>query len=518
MEDLVLGLRQAEQYFSIPTITAISLTLLILFFGREAYRTDFPKVPNIPEEPNWYPFVGHLGALGGRKKENDATVFSRWGKQLSSGIFQIRIGDQRAIIVGSWSAVKDIFITQNNSILDRPYQPGFHDKLGIDLSGSSITEQYKRCRSAALKALGKPMWPGYYKLIEPNSGSLIKSLYEKGQNGKIPIEFYPWLRQVIVDLALNLTYGARPGDFDDEFTKNLLDSLYAITEVRASTTAFRHYVPLLRLLPEGISKTMAAEKIRQKHIDKLYNQYLEKVAAGETPKCIVSSLGSDKLTLEEIHGTCISLLQAAPDTITSGVYQCCAWLCSEEGQPFQAEAYDAILQAYNGDIELAWNRAFEEENVPLIVSLYKETLRFFATSPFNNRRASKPINIYDTVIPKGMMVILNTQAVNHDPDYYPEATTFNPRRFLDNNAPIPHLSYGVGSRICPAYQISNRIMSAMLIRLILAFQMKQVEGTRLPSIDMIDFSDAYGLVALPRAYDCSFVARDETWLKTKLGA
>jgi cytochrome P450 len=209
----------------------------------------------------------------------------------------------------------------------------------------------------------------------------------------------------------------------------------------------------------------------------------------------------------------MSYKRASSDVETS---QCCAWLCSAEGQPFQREAYDAILEAYGGDRDQAWKMAFEEENVPLIVSLYKETLRFFATSPFNNRRVSKEIKIYDTVIPKGMMVILNQQAVNHDPDFYKDATTFNPRRFVDNLTPTPHLSYGIGSRICPAYQISNRIMSAMLTRLILAFEIKQVEGTRLPNIDMIDFSDAYGLVALPRAYDCSFVARDETWLGGKM--
>jgi hypothetical protein len=40
------------------------------------------------------------------------------------------------------------------------------------------------------------MWPQYYKLIEPNSATLVKSLYERGHKGKTAVEFYPWLRQV----------------------------------------------------------------------------------------------------------------------------------------------------------------------------------------------------------------------------------------------------------------------------------------------------------------------------------
>lgn len=321
----------------------------------------------------------------------------------------------------------------------------------------------------------------------------------------------------MLDLTLNMTYGARAGDFDDELTNSLLNSLYAITEVRGSTATYRHFVPLLRFFPEKTSKTIEAAKERERCINILYGQYLQKVAEGETPKCIISSLGADKLSLDEIHGTCTSLLQAAPDTVSSGIYQCCAWLCSPEGQPFQTEALNAILDAYGGDRNEAWRMAFREEKVPLITSLYKETLRFFSTAPFNNRRASQEIKLYGTTIPQGLAVTMNIQAVNHDPEHYgDDATTFNPTRFLNDTSPLPHLSFGVGGRICPAWMISNRIMGAILTRLVLAFEMRQVEGTRLPSTDMIDFSDAYGLVALPRSYDCAFFARDERWLEVML--
>ncbi|PMD44283.1 hypothetical protein L207DRAFT_630642 [Hyaloscypha variabilis F] len=103
----------------------------------------------------------------------------------------------------------------------------------------------------------------------------------------------------------------------------------------------------------------------------------------------------------------MSLLQAAPDTVSSSVYQCVAWLCVPQNQLFQKEVLEAILEAYGGDRDLAWNMAFQQENVPLVVSLYKETLRFFSTAAFNHRRASKEIKIYNTVIPKGIAVTMN---------------------------------------------------------------------------------------------------------------
>jgi phenylacetate 2-hydroxylase len=322
-----------------------------------------------------------------------------------------------------------------------------------------------------------------------------------------------------MDLALAITYGARMDELTGEFAQGLLGSIHAVTIARSSTIAWRPFVRLLRIWPQSTSVVIEAEKVRRKHIDHMYNQYLQKVADGNKPTCIVSSLSADKLTLAELHGTCVSLLQAAPDTIASGIYQCVAWLCSPEGQPFQLEAVKEILETYNGDRDEAWRMSFREERVPLMVSLYKETLRFFATAPFSGRRATKDINILGTKIPKGIAVVMNIQALNHDKTHYgDDAYSFNPRRFMGNNEPSPHMSYGVGTRICPAYQISNRIIYAMLTRLLLAFDMKQVEGTRLPNTDMIDFSAAYGLVAFPRGYDCSFTARNESWLKEKLAS
>lgn len=87
-------------------------------------------------------------------------------------------------------------------LIDRPFQPGFVDKLGIDITGSSMTEQIRRCRQAAMKALGKVMWEGYYHLLEPNSVKLVGDVYEKGINGEVVMDIYPWVRHVSFDVVI----------------------------------------------------------------------------------------------------------------------------------------------------------------------------------------------------------------------------------------------------------------------------------------------------------------------------
>lgn len=395
----------------------------------------------------------------------------------------------------AWDIMKDLWVKRSNDLIDRPPQPGFVDKLGVDITGSSMTLQIRRCRAAAMRALGKSNWPKYFHLVEPTSVGLVLDVHNKGHNGRVPMDIYYHLRHVAFDLALSLTYGARFGEVDDAFMIKFLWSINAISAVRSSTKTYRHFVPLLRWFPEATSETIRAERVRAKHVDVLYSSYQKRVAAGETVDCIVQSLGDDKLSEEEIHGTCISLLQAAPDTVASGVYQCIAWLSSKEGQATQTAAYHAILEAYAGDKDAAWCNAFREEKVPLIVSLYKETLRFFTFAPYATpRRTTVDIDYQGAKLPKGITMMLNSQQVNHDPAHFGEdAWQFKPDRFLGNDNPLPHTAYGAGSRICPAVAISNRLIYALLVRLILAFEMKEPVGSegRRPNVHPIDFSDVY---------------------------
>ena len=120
------------------------------------------------------------------------------------------------------------------------------------------------------------------------------------------------------------------------------------------------------------------------------------------------------------------------------------------------------------------------------------------------------------VVPKGTTFIMNAQQVNHDEEHFgSDAWSFRPERFIDAKPGLKHVAFGAGSRICPAVAISDRIIRALVTRLILAFEMdssKEVGGR--PNIDAIQFSHVVDeLVAHPSFYDCHFKARDAAWLE-----
>jgi phenylacetate 2-hydroxylase len=122
--------------------------------------------------------------------------------------------------------------------------------------------------------------------------------------------------------------------------------------------------------------------------------------------------------------------------------------------------------------------------------------------------------------PKGTTFIMNAQEVNHDEGHFgTDAWRFNPDRFLDAKPGLQHVGFGAGSRICPAVAISNRIIRALVTRLVLAFDMTATtEPGRKPNNDAVGFSDVIDqLVAHPRFYDCHFKARDAAWLQSVAG-
>jgi phenylacetate 2-hydroxylase len=135
-----------------------------------------------------------------------------------------------------------------------------------------------------MRALGKPLWPNYYHLLVQYSDNLTKELLSKGK-GSAYVAMYPYLRLIVFDLALSLTYGTQSTGVDDAFTDGLVASINRIPEFRASTQRMRDYVPLLRfLVPDFASRNAVAvaENERQEYLDMVY--------AGLKVDCIVNGL------------------------------------------------------------------------------------------------------------------------------------------------------------------------------------------------------------------------------------
>lgn len=212
------------------------------------------------------------------------------------------------------------------------------------------------------------------------------------------------------------------------------------------------------------------------------------------------------------------MLQGSSETIagtlTCGLGSLCA---SETGCKLQEEVYDAIIQRW-GTPKEAFDHAFDGEDIPLVVAVYKEMLRYYCIVTYAlPRMAIRDITLKSgVVIPKGTTLLMNAEGGSHDPTFFgTDADKFNPYRFMQPESPVssttlPHLAYGAGARICPAMQISNRILYALIVRLVVTFQF--VASKEMPPVDHpVYYNGAPGcLVAQPKPYTAYCIPREKS--------
>lgn len=101
------------------------------------------------------------------------------------------------------------------------------------------------------------------------------------------------------------------------------------------------------------------------------------------------------------------------ETILTTAIAGIAYLASPAGQAAQEKAYLEMTDA-SGDIETAYQEAVEEEKSPYVVAFVRETLRHYP--PLHilpPRQTYQGFEWEGASIPKGIMILMNAQAINH---------------------------------------------------------------------------------------------------------
>jgi cytochrome P450 len=101
-------------------------------------------------------------------------------------------------------------------------------------------------------------------------------------------------------------------------------------------------------------------------------------------------------------------------------------------------------------------------------STSKESLRKYSVIPLAIRRVVTDLDLGDYQIPAGSTLALHIQAVHHNPIYWPDPMSFNPRRFIDRKpSPYTFIPFLEGPRNCLGQHLSlleSKIVLALLMQ------------------------------------------------------
>ncbi|ORY13539.1 cytochrome P450 [Clohesyomyces aquaticus] len=515
----------SENWF-IDVVIAILMFVVTQWTWEYLSRTDIPRIRNLPEVPRYMPFFGHLHALG----DDHATFCEKWWRKSGDSVFQIRLGNTRAVVVNSFADCKKMLVSNSQALIDRPTLYTFHGVIsstkGFTIGSSPWDDSCRNKRKAASTTLSKAMMKNYYPMFDLESYCILRDLHRDSIYGR-EVSVRPYIQRYALNTTLTLCYGIRMDEVYDELLREILEVGSAISLLRSASENYQDYVPILRYIPNN-KKTARSKELRGRrdaYLDLLLNKVREMIKNGTDKPCISAAILKDeetRLTGVEVGSICLSLVSGGFETIPGTLVSCIGSLSTPAGQIFQERAYEDIMR-HHSDLKEAWSNDFEKETVPYLNAIVKEAGRYYTVSNMSlPRKTVTDVHWNGAIIPAKTMILINAQAGNHDIDYFgPDAGTFNPERWLDaspggtfsekssSSHGLSHLSFGAGSRSCPGATIATKLIYSALFRLLSLYRIEASE-TDPPNTDYVDYNAIKSaLVAIPRDFKIRLVPREE---------
>ncbi|KAJ5614969.1 hypothetical protein N7537_000083 [Penicillium hordei] len=324
----------------------------------------------------------------------------KWWRQYNQTVFQIKLGNTRAVVVNSFDDCKKMLLGNQSAVIDRPKLYTFHGVIsstqGFTIGSSPWDESCKKKRKAAGTALGRAALRSYFPMFDLESFCIVRDIKGDSRNGELEIDVRPYIQRYALNTNLTLCYGIRMDEVYDELLCEIIQVSSAISLLRSASENLQDYVPLLRYLPNN-EKNARSQELRDRR-DAYLNLLLDKVRdmiKHEVDKpCISAAILKD--IESKLAGVEVSYLTS-----------CIGSLCTPEGQVRQDRAYKDIRRQFP-DIRDAWTASFVEEKIPYINAIVKEAGRYYTVSCMSlPRKTVTEVNWNGAIIPAKTMVLIN---------------------------------------------------------------------------------------------------------------
>ena len=469
--------------------------------------------------PSGLPVIGNIHQI----RVNAAEQYRLWAAKYGS-VYQIMLGNVPVIVVNSSKAAREIFGTNSQALSSRPEFYTFHKVVsstsGTTIGTSPFSDSLKRRRKGAASALNKPSVATYIPHIDVETRDFLNEFLTFGEAGRKAVDPMPMIQRLSLSLALTLNWGTRMASQNDKLFGEITYVEEEVSKFRSTTGNLQDYIPFLRLNPFNFGSAAAREmrSRRDVYLKKLNDDLDSRMAKGTHQPCIQANIILDqeaKLNKEELISISLTMLSGGLDTLTTLVAWSMALLA--ERPEIQKKAYDEIRQVYSPDQILC--DANDDQSIPYVVALVRELLRYYTVLRLSLPRATvKDITYNGHTIPAKSVIFLNAWACNMDPEVWNDPFSFRPERWLEHpDAPL--FTYGLGYRMCAGSLLANREMYTIYLRLISAFELKDVvaeDGGVMDSHPVRGVEDQTQLVSVPKRYRVRAIPRDEAGLRRAL--
>ncbi|KAJ3552999.1 hypothetical protein NM688_g3851 [Phlebia brevispora] len=486
----------------------------------------------LPPGPRPLPFFGNLFDM---PKEKPWMKFVEWSNKYGSDILFVDIPQKPTIILNSYQAAYDLMEKRSGNYPDRPGLK-MDELTGWDwaLSLMPYGTRWREVRRAFHQYFNNDAVKAYRGTITREVRQLL--LRESKKSGRIRMKS---ISRLFAAITLDVTYGLQIQDEDDEFISLANRAVEVVNENR-TRVFWIEYFPWLAYIPAWIpspySYALAYARQRKEIVDRTrtegFDLAAEAFAEGTASPSMTQKLlqrledrfaGTDDYERQKqviIDATGMAY-GAAVDTV-SIISDLKDVLLTAHQQGSTASSF-LVAMAMFPDVQ---KKAQEEldrviglnrlptvediEGLPYIQAMCMEALRWMPVIPVTAPHSALEDDEYKGFyIPRGTGVVVNSWAILHDPEEYPEPERFNPDRFmlkevLNPKVREPTAAWGYGRRICAGRHIAKETLSLMMASILHVFNVEAM----LSEDERLTMNSTNTAVAYPESVPCRLKPRN----------
>nr|8GK3_A Chain A, Cytochrome P450 3A7 [Homo sapiens]8GK3_B Chain B, Cytochrome P450 3A7 [Homo sapiens]8GK3_C Chain C, Cytochrome P450 3A7 [Homo sapiens]8GK3_D Chain D, Cytochrome P450 3A7 [Homo sapiens]8GK3_E Chain E, Cytochrome P450 3A7 [Homo sapiens]8GK3_F Chain F, Cytochrome P450 3A7 [Homo sapiens]8GK3_G Chain G, Cytochrome P450 3A7 [Homo sapiens]8GK3_H Chain H, Cytochrome P450 3A7 [Homo sapiens]8GK3_I Chain I, Cytochrome P450 3A7 [Homo sapiens]8GK3_J Chain J, Cytochrome P450 3A7 [Homo sapien len=434
--------------------------------------------------PTPLPFLGN--ALSFRKGywTFDMECYKKYGK-----VWGIYDGQQPMLAITDPDMIKTVLVKECYSVFTnrRPFGPVGFMKNAISIAED---EEWKRIRSLLSPTFTSGKLKEMVPIIAQYGDVLVRNLRREAETGK-PVTLKHVFGAYSMDVITSTSFGVsidslnNPQDPFVENTKKLL-RFNPLDPFVLSIKVFPFLTPILEALnitvfPREVISflTKSVKQIKEgrlKETQKHRVDFLQLMIDSQNSK---DSETHKALSDLELMAQSIIFIFAGYETTSSVLSFIIYELATHPDvqQKVQKEI-DTVLP---NKAPPTYDTVLQLEYLDMVVN---ETLRLFPVAMRLERVCKKDVEINGMFIPKGVVVMIPSYVLHHDPKYWTEPEKFLPERFsaanADNIDPYIYTPFGSGPRNCIGMRFALVNMKLALVRVLQNFSFKPCKETQIP--------------------------------------
>ncbi|KAM5246231.1 1,25-dihydroxyvitamin D(3) 24-hydroxylase, mitochondrial [Ctenodactylus gundi] len=417
---------------------------------REAPLCEAQDAAALPGPTSW-PLLGSLPEIlwkGGLKKQPDALAeyHGKYGQ-----IFRMKLGSFDAVHVGSPALLRALFHAESphpQRLEVRPWK-AYRD-LRREGYGLLILEgkDWQRVRSVFQKKLMKPseimkLDSKINEVLADFMGRMDDLRNDQGQVEDLYGELNKWSFESICLILYEKRFGLLQKKAGEEAVKFIM-------AIKTMMSTFGK----MMVTPVELHKSLNT-KVWQAHtlawdtifesVKSCVNSRLEKYSEQPGPDFLYDIYHHSQLSKKELYASLTELQLAAVESTANSLM----WaLYNLSRNPHVQQ--NLLNEIQNVLPENQMPQAEDLKKMPYLKACLKESMRLTPSVPFTTRTLDKATVLGEYALPKGTVLVLNTQFLGSDKDNFEDSDQFRPERWLAKEKinPFSHLPFGLGKRMC----------------------------------------------------------------------